>query len=107
MVRHPMEVENLIQFNEIINLDKFTAVHFYMPGCPPCRVFALVFTRCCAEFTEVDFVKVNVDVAVDVRSRYEISVAPTIMVFRNGRIVDGCEYLSPREFPPELEALAR
>ncbi|KAK6535847.1 Cytoplasmic thioredoxin isoenzyme 2 [Arthrobotrys megalospora] len=100
-----LEVENLEQFNEIINQDKLTAVDFYTTWCPPCKAFAPVFAKYATEFTDVNFVKVDIERAVDVGKEYEITAVPTIMVFRNGKVVEGHEDLNPPELKPKLQAL--
>ncbi|KAK6357712.1 Cytoplasmic thioredoxin isoenzyme 2 [Orbilia javanica] len=102
---HPSEVANLEEFNEIIGQDKYTAVDFFTTWCPPCKAFAPVFTRLTGEFTDVNFVKVDIEKAVDVGREYEITAVPTIMVFKNGKVVEGHEDLNPPQLKSKLQAL--
>ena len=41
------------------------------------------------EFSNIHFVKVDVDVATDVARDYAIQAMPTFMVFKDGQKVDG------------------
>ncbi|KAK6362636.1 hypothetical protein TWF730_000091 [Orbilia blumenaviensis] len=100
-----IDVENLTQFNEIINQEKYTAVDFYTTWCPPCKAFAPVFAKYAEELRDVNFVKVDIEAAVDVGKEYEITAVPTIMIFRNGKVVEGYEDLNPPELKPTLKAL--
>ncbi|KAK6516133.1 Cytoplasmic thioredoxin isoenzyme 2 [Arthrobotrys conoides] len=102
---HPTEVANLSEFNEIINQDKYTAVDFYTTWCPPCKAFAPVFTKYAGEFLDVNFVKVDIEKASDVGKEYEITSIPTVMVFKNGQIVEGHDDLNPPELKRKLQAL--
>ncbi|EGX45370.1 hypothetical protein AOL_s00170g77 [Orbilia oligospora ATCC 24927] len=102
---HPTEVANISEFNEIINQDKITAVDFYTTWCPPCKAFAPVFHKYAGEFLDVNFVKVDVERAVDVGKEYEITSVPTIKLFRGGKVIDGHDDLDAREFKVKLQAL--
>ncbi|KAF3213085.1 Cytoplasmic thioredoxin isoenzyme 2 [Orbilia oligospora] len=99
------EVANISEFNELINQDKITAVDFYTTWCPPCKAFAPVFHKYAGEFLDVNFVKVDVERAVDVGKEYEITSVPTIKLFRGGEVIDGHDDLDAREFKVKLQAL--
>ncbi|KAF3916828.1 Thioredoxin-1 [Dactylellina cionopaga] len=91
---HPTEINNLDEFNAIIGKDNLTVVDFYTTWCPPCKAFAPRFHQLANEFPGANFVKVNIEHAVDVGQKYEIAAIPTIMLFRKGEEPTEVEDLS-------------
>lgn len=64
-------------------------VDFYASWCPPCTTLAPVLERLAAEYEgEVKFVKVDVDEESQLAGRYDVSGLPTLVLFRDGVVVD-------------------
>jgi thioredoxin 1 len=64
-------------------------VDFWAPWCPPCRVLGPLVDALAQETAGVVQVgKVNVDDHPDVASRYGITSIPTLLLFRNGALVE-------------------
>jgi len=61
-------------------------VDFYADWCPPCRAMAPVLEEFARETTDAKVVKVNVDENRELAARYEISVIPSLLVFRGGQL---------------------
>ncbi|WP_339022945.1 thioredoxin [Spiroplasma endosymbiont of Crioceris asparagi] len=78
-------VENMQEFNQILNLDK-VVVDFYADWCGPCKMMAPFFEKVSEEFPEINFIKVNVDVAREISDKYSIMSIPTTIVFVNGEV---------------------
>jgi thioredoxin 1 len=64
-------------------------VDFWAAWCAPCKIVAPVLEQLADELAgEVHVAKVNVDENGDLANRFGIMSIPTLMVFKNGKIVD-------------------
>ena len=70
-------------FNEIINQDK-VLVDFYAEWCGPCKMLTPVLERLGDSF---EIVKVDVDKHFDIAKEYGIMSVPTLIIFKNGKVV--------------------
>jgi thioredoxin 1 len=63
-------------------------VDFWAPWCGPCRMVAPEFEKLAGEYSaKARFVKVNVDEAGDIATRFGIMSIPTLARFDGGKIV--------------------
>ncbi|MEM4554545.1 MAG: thioredoxin [Candidatus Anstonellaceae archaeon] len=62
-------------------------VDFWAPWCGPCRMVAPVLEALAAEMKEVKFGKVNVDEQPELAESFGISSIPTLVLFKDGKIV--------------------
>ena len=66
-----------------------TVVDFYADWCGPCRAVSPVIESLSQEYAgRVSFAKVNTDANQVLAARYDIESIPTVMIFKQGRIVD-------------------
>ena len=64
-------------------------VDFWAEWCPPCRLLAPTFERLAATYgDEISFAKVNVDELPEVAGQYGIRSIPTLLLLREGKVVE-------------------
>ena len=64
-------------------------VDFWAEWCGPCRMIGPVLEDLAGDYHDsVKFVKVNVDQAGELASRYNVFSIPTLMLFNQGKLVD-------------------
>ena len=63
-------------------------VDFYADWCGPCRMLSPIIEDLASDRNEVKFVKVNVDEAHDTAKTFGVMSIPTIILFKNGQIID-------------------
>ena len=64
-------------------------VDFWAPWCGPCRMIAPVIDELGAELAgKVVVAKVNVDEAPSVAGAHRVTAIPTIMIFKNGTLLE-------------------
>ena len=82
-----MEIKTVEQFNEFIN-DECVIVDFYATWCGPCKMQAPILEELENSRGEVKIVKVDVDNLQDLAKQYAVMSIPTLLLFKNGKLVD-------------------
>ncbi|MCC5919283.1 MAG: thioredoxin [Cyclobacteriaceae bacterium] len=76
-------------FDEIINTDKPVLVDFWAEWCGPCKMIGPVVEELAGDYDGKAVVgKVDVDSNPTVSAKFGIRSIPTLLVFKNGEIVD-------------------
>ena len=70
----------------IEKIKELTVVDFYANWCGPCRMLAPIVEDVCKE-NEVELLKINVDESKEA-VKYGIMTIPTIMIVKNGQILE-------------------
>lgn len=81
-------INDMGNFNEIINGNTPVLVDFYADWCAPCKMMAPIMQQVSREMEgKVKVIKVDVDKNEDVARKYQIRSIPTMILFKNGKVM--------------------
>jgi len=86
-----MSVLNITKENfqqEVLGSNKPVLVDFYASWCGPCRMLGPVVDKIADEHPEFKVCKINIDEQPELTSAYKVMSVPTLMVFRDGKLVN-------------------
>ena len=74
--------------NEVLNSDKPVLLDFFASWCGPCKMVAPILDEIAQEREDIKVCKVDIDEQPELASRYRIMSVPTLMVLKNGQIME-------------------
>ncbi len=93
----PMQVTDAM-FKEMIRNHPLVVVDCWAPWCAPCHMVAPVVEKMARDYAgRILFGKLNVDENREVATGYQIMGIPTLLVFKNGKLVDRIVGAMPRQ----------
>ena len=76
-------------FDQTVKSPALVMVDFWATWCGPCKIIAPVIEELAKEYAgKVTFAKVNTDENPDLAGRYNIRGIPTLIFFKDGKILD-------------------
>lgn len=91
----------LTKFNfndEVLNSDMPVIVDFWATWCGPCRMIAPIIEQLAKELDgKVKVGKVNVDEQMELAVNYRVESIPTVMFFKDGKLIDKIIGLADKE----------
>jgi thioredoxin 1 len=85
-------------FKEMIQNHPLVVVDCWAPWCGPCRMVAPIIEELSRDYAgKISFGKLNVDENREVSMQYDIMSIPTLLVFKNGKLVDTIIGAMPRQ----------
>lgn len=74
---------------EVLKSDKPVLIDFWAEWCGPCRAIAPTIDELAGEYSgKVKVMKLNVDENPEVPGKFRIRGIPTLLMFKNGQLVD-------------------
>ena len=74
--------------SEVLHSEKPVLLDFWASWCGPCRMLSPVVDEVAEERTDVKVGKVNVDEQPDLAAEFGVMSIPTLLVFRDGKLVN-------------------
>ena len=89
---------NVDNFDEIVlQAEKVTVVDFFATWCGPCRKLGPILEEVEQELSEkVNFAKIDTDENIDTAKKYQVSGLPSLLVFKNGEVIERMVGLMPK-----------
>ena len=83
--------------NEIMDSEKTVLLDFWAPWCAPCRMVFPVIEEIACERPDIKVGKINVDEQPELASKFGIMSIPTLVVMKNGKIVQQVSGARPKK----------
>ena len=83
--------------SEVSQSDKTVLLDFWASWCGPCRMLSPVVDEIAGERSDIKVGKVNVDEQPDLASAFQVMSIPTLVVIRNGKIVNQSVGVRPKQ----------
>ena len=83
--------------NEIMDSEKTVLLDFWAPWCVPCRMVVPIIEEIAGERPDIKVGKINVDEQPELASEFGIMSIPTLVVMKNGKIVQQVSGARPKE----------
>ena len=90
-----LTLENFEQ--EVLQSDKPVLIDFWATWCGPCRMMGPVVDAFAEEHPEIKVGKVNVDEEYELAGTFRISSIPTLLVIRDGKVVNQAMGARPKQ----------
>lgn len=74
--------------SEVMNSDKPVLLDFWAAWCGPCRMIAPVVEEIANERTDIKVGKIDVDDQAELAGRFGIMSIPTLVVVKDGKVVN-------------------
>ena len=83
--------------SEVLGSTQPVLVDFWATWCGPCRQLTPIVEQLAEENTDAKVGKLDVDSSQEIAMKYGITNIPTILVFKDGEIVEKLQGVQPKE----------
>ena len=84
-------------FKEILAEGSPVVIDFWAPWCAPCRMVVPIIEEIAGERPDIKVGKINVDEQPELASKFGIMSIPTLVVMKNGKIVQQVSGARPKK----------
>ena len=89
--------------NEVLNSDRPVLLDFWAAWCGPCKMLSPIISQIADKYEgKVKVGKINVDEEMELASAFQVASIPTIVVIKDGKVVNSSVGYRPME---QIEAL--
>ena len=93
-----LHVTNETFANDVLGSQKPDLVDFWASWCGPCKIVGPIMDRLAEKFEgKTTIAKINIDEQSKLASTFKIMSIPTIMLFKNGKVVEKIMGARPQE----------
>lgn len=82
--------------NEVLNSDKTVLLDFWASWCAPCRMVVPIVEEIADARRDIKVGKINVDEEPELANKFSIMSIPTLVVMKNGKIVQQVSGARPK-----------
>ncbi len=83
-------------FNDIVQ-GELVLVDFFATWCGPCRMLGPVLEELAEERSNITVAKIDVDESASLAKNYGIMSVPTLLLFKDGKLIDQRSGFMPKE----------
>ena len=87
-VGNVINIASLSEFDEQLSNSEIVIADFYATWCPPCKKAAPIFADLSEFYSNIKFVKIDVDTAREVAVHYKITSLPTFKIFEKKSCIE-------------------
>lgn len=93
-----MEVINSNDFNKVIADNDVVLIDFFATWCGPCKMLGPVLEDVQNDMSgKLSMYKLDVDKSPDIAAQFQIFSVPTMLIFKNGNVVDQMVGFMPKD----------
>ena len=93
---------NKSNFEELLKSKKTVLIDFYATWCGPCRMVSPIIDEIAEEHPEYLVAKIDVDQEPELAGEFSVFSIPTLVVIKNGEVVNTATGARPKEDILEL-----
>ncbi|MGL5328556.1 MAG: thioredoxin [Peptostreptococcaceae bacterium] len=83
--------------SEVEGKSGVAVVDFFATWCGPCKMLTPIFEALGNEMDDARFYKLDIDQSLEIAQQFNVSSVPTMIIFKDGKVVDKMIGFMPKE----------